>query len=694
MPSTFRLSSRMGLPTNGEELTEARRNKFVMGETVRAAGVRAVKQKLATTMADIDAFLADHKPDPFMCVVKPVESAGTDDVYLCSSPDEARKAFRAIYGKKNGIGLINDAVLIQEFLRGKEYVVDSVSLNGVHKVVAVWQYDKRSCNGANFIYHGMRLRNPEEPHVRRMIEYSRLVLDALKVSIGPSHMEIMDCADGPCLVEVGTRCHGGEGTWIPVAMECVGYSMEKVTLDAYVNPARWEALPPAPLRMLKYGWETDMVNRHPGIIRGYPGEQILRSLASFRSLSWDVKIGDFAPLTKDLFTRPGCVQLIHESEEQVDKDFEAVHKLEEMGLFDYSVICPEPPPTGAVVVVDPFSSGANLAAMVAKMGYKLIMLFSELDSAITGLVSAGAKVTPQATIQHDNLSANQEAAVEQTLEALRNQNAPILAIIAGAETGVSLADSLATRFRTRNNGERLSAARRDKYLMHQTVASKGVRAIRQARCESPADVSAFLREFGKFPVVVKPIQSSGSDSVMLCYNEAEALAAFAKIFGKVNNIGRPNAAALVQEYVEGPEFVIDTVSRDGKHKIVAVWEYDKRSVNGAPFVYHGMRLRATVGDHRMQSMIAYAREVLNALEIFQGPSHMEVIWTRDGPCLVEVGARCHGGEATWLSVVNECLGYNQLEATLDCYLRPDRFDNLPPEVRYPSVVGICIELAT
>src|SRR3546814_10711820 len=134
----------MGLPTNGEELTEARRNKYVMGETVRKAGVRAVKQTLATSMADIETFLADHKPDPFMCVVKPVESAGTDDVFLCNTPDEARKAFRAVYGKKNGIGLINDSVLIQECLRGREYVVDSVSLNGVNKVVAVLQYDKRA----------------------------------------------------------------------------------------------------------------------------------------------------------------------------------------------------------------------------------------------------------------------------------------------------------------------------------------------------------------------------------------------------------------------------------------------------------------------------------------------------------------------------------------------------------------------
>jgi hypothetical protein len=39
-----RLSNRMGLRTNGETASLARRNKFYMGEAVRNAGVRAVKQ--------------------------------------------------------------------------------------------------------------------------------------------------------------------------------------------------------------------------------------------------------------------------------------------------------------------------------------------------------------------------------------------------------------------------------------------------------------------------------------------------------------------------------------------------------------------------------------------------------------------------------------------------------------------------
>ena len=38
-------------------------------------------------------------------------------------------------------------------------------------------------------------------------------------------MEIMyDDSKGPCLVEVGARCNGGEGAWLPIVNECIGYS--------------------------------------------------------------------------------------------------------------------------------------------------------------------------------------------------------------------------------------------------------------------------------------------------------------------------------------------------------------------------------------------------------------------------------------------------------------------------------------
>jgi biotin carboxylase len=158
-------------------------------------------------------------------VVKPLQSAGSEDVYLCTRKEQAEDAFHRIMGKTDGLGDVNESVLVQEFLEGREFAVDKVSRDGVHKVVAIWEYEKRPTNGSSFTYYGRRLRDPELPEVRKSILYGDKVLDALAIRHGPSHMEIIYNEEtGPCLVEVGARCHGGEGEWLPIAEECIGFT--------------------------------------------------------------------------------------------------------------------------------------------------------------------------------------------------------------------------------------------------------------------------------------------------------------------------------------------------------------------------------------------------------------------------------------------------------------------------------------
>ena len=77
-------------------------------------------------------------------------------------------------------------------------------------------------------------------------------------------------------------------------------------------------------------------------------------------------------------------------------------------------------------------------------------------------------------------------------------------------------------------------------------------------------------------------------------------------------------------------------------------------------------------------MIPYVRDVLDALGVRNGPSHGEVIITEDGPCLVEMNCRAHGGDGNWQSLCRElCGGYTQVNATVDSYLDVDRFHALP-----------------
>merc|ERR1711972_478524 len=118
--------------------------------------------------------------------------------------EEANEHFHLLMNSQRVNGGANAGVLCQEFLKGKEYVVDHVSRDGVHKCVMVWEYDKRPTNGAAFVYYGMIPVDSNTELAKLLIGYIEGVLDALKLDNGPTHGEVMMTSDGPCLTRIST----------------------------------------------------------------------------------------------------------------------------------------------------------------------------------------------------------------------------------------------------------------------------------------------------------------------------------------------------------------------------------------------------------------------------------------------------------------------------------------------------------
>lgn len=118
------LANGLGVPTNDPALSEQRRCKYLMGERVREAGIRAVQQIKATKWEQVEAFVKELNPIPFKVVAKPQYSAGSDGVTLANSMEELKAGFDAVYMKKNALGILETEVLIQECLVGKEYVTE------------------------------------------------------------------------------------------------------------------------------------------------------------------------------------------------------------------------------------------------------------------------------------------------------------------------------------------------------------------------------------------------------------------------------------------------------------------------------------------------------------------------------------------------------------------------------------------
>ncbi|GMH73827.1 hypothetical protein TrRE_jg10511 [Triparma retinervis] len=131
------------ITTNGVSMSRARRDKYHMGEAVRAAGLRAVQQELfgEGKIGEVKRFVEGCKDEEgnFRVVLKPVASAGSEGVYFASNEEEVEGYYNEIINSTNVFGHLNTSVLVQEFLAGKEYVVDSVSVEGIHKTVAIWE---------------------------------------------------------------------------------------------------------------------------------------------------------------------------------------------------------------------------------------------------------------------------------------------------------------------------------------------------------------------------------------------------------------------------------------------------------------------------------------------------------------------------------------------------------------------------
>ena len=291
--------------------------------------------------------------------------------------------------------------------------------------------------------------------------------------------------------------------------------------------------------------------------------------------------------------------------------------------------------SGPVVLVDPISTGALIAVDLDRKAYKVIALWTK--GCYSRDMSSMATGFPEAFLAQ----LEEQDTVPLTAEALRKvASFEISAVICGYETGVDMTNALSEYMGLRGNTMSGGMAnRRNKQVQQDAVKARGLRAARSASGKAWEDVKGFA-ETEVLPMIVKPVESAGSDGVKLCFSLAEVRDHFQLLMQSQRFVGAQDAGVLLQEYLQGTEYVVDHVSRDGMHKTTMVWVYQKGPANGAGFVCFGQECIPECPER--QELIAYTRSCLEALHITNGPTHTEVMMTETGPCLVEINSRCHG----------------------------------------------------
>jgi L-amino acid ligase len=311
------------------------------------------------------------------------------------------------------------------------------------------------------------------------------------------------------------------------------------------------------------------------------------------------------------------------------------------------------------IIVDGYSTGAQLPSVIARYGYRCIHVQSLPE--IPSVYSASFRPNDYVcNIVH-------RGELETTVEAIRAYQPSF--VLAGTESGVELADSLGVTLGFEVNDPSLSRARRDKFEMNEAVRRSGIRTVDHFKSYDCGSVLAWANDHG-LPVVVKPPKSAGTDSVTFCYSLDDVQRAFDAIFQKKNQLSQINDYVLVQSFLEGDEYFVNSVSLDGFHYITEIWRVKKKKVKNAAYIYDMSVLLPGNGELQ-ETLISYTQSVLTALGVKYGPCHTELMMTQQGPILIESAARLQGGILD--SAIQYTLGSTQVTLTVDSLCNPRAF---------------------
>ncbi|MCS3509305.1 ATP-grasp domain-containing protein [Achromobacter sp. JUb104] len=231
-------------------------------------------------------------------------------------------------------------------------------------------------------------------------------------------------------------------------------------------------------------------------------------------------------------------------------------------------------------------------------------------------------------------------------------------VVAGSHLGLRLADELAHHLGLPlANDIALSSIRHDKYELIEWLSQNGIATPRQLLSGCWDEVQRWFEGAGQRSVVVKPRNSAGTDCVTVCHNLADLKTGFERVVDHEDRYKTLNAQALVQSYLSGTEYAIDSMSFDGHHRFLCMWRAT-RDKGAAPFAY--VQELIAPGEPEFDVVSDYVASVLDSCQYRFGPAHTEVIVDAHGePHIVELNARCHGTLDQTLPRM--CLGTNQVE---------------------------------
>ena len=197
----------------------------------------------------------------------------------------------------------------------------------------------------------------------------------------------------------------------------------------------------------------------------------------------------------------------------------------------------------------------------------------------------------------------------------------------------------------------------NKYAMRQAFEANNVNSPKFREIQGVKE----LTDNYFYPIIVKPVDRSGSRGVAKVNSFAELSEAVSEAISEsITN------TAIIEDYIEGTEVSVESISWQGKHYILAIT--DKVTTEAPHFVELAHHQPSKLSEAIQLKIKSETHEALDALDIKFGAGHSEFKITASGDVFaIEVGARM-GGDFIGSHLVELSTGYDFLKAVINVAL--------------------------
>jgi biotin carboxylase/MFS family permease len=220
------------------------------------------------------------------------------------------------------------------------------------------------------------------------------------------------------------------------------------------------------------------------------------------------------------------------------------------------------------------------------------------------------------------------------------------AVLSLTEAGVENAARLSDLYGGAGTPHAVTALLRDKAAMRRHLAANDPDALGARLLRTRGDLEDFGARYGH-PFVVKPTAATASFGVFRVDSPDDVDAVWSKVSalrGRSTDRGSTLFTVeefLMEEFVDGPEFSVESFSAAGRHVIVAVTE---KFVEPATFTELGHVVPARLGPEDEDAVRACVTRFLRTVGLTDGTCHTEVRLGARGPVVIESHNRA-GGDA-------------------------------------------------